>query len=159
LSVCSFARWDERRGEVLLGRIGDGGGGVENFDNWEVGLHSAGCRNCQLAVATASWKLEHLGAPCQASKPMSNEVLLHLTRQVFPMLCCSPSQRCATLDLLLSSLPVGTNQSTNAKCTANRAGAVGTLRHQAPSLWTLPRTHKLVGLVLPAAIGSVQLIE
>jgi hypothetical protein len=75
------------------------------------------------------------------------------------MLCCRPSQRCATLDLLLSSLPVGTNQSTNAKCTANRAGAVGTLRHQAPSPWTLPRTRELVGLVLPAAVGSLQLIE
>ena len=75
------------------------------------------------------------------------------------MLCCRPSQRCATLPLLLSSLPVGTNQSTNAKCSANRAGAVGAFRHQAPSLWMLPRTRELVGLVLPAAVGSFQLIE
>ena len=42
---------------------------------------------------------------------------------------------------------------------ANRAGAVGAFRHQAPSLWTLPRTRELVGLVLPAAVGSFQLIE
>ena len=68
--------------------------------------------------------------------------------------CCRPSQRCATLNLLLRSLPMGTNQSTNAKCTANRAGALGTFRHQAPSLWTLPRTRELVGLVSPAAVGS-----
>jgi hypothetical protein len=34
--LVEFARWDECRGEVLLGRVGDDGGGVENFDNWGV---------------------------------------------------------------------------------------------------------------------------
>ena len=90
---------------------------------------------------------------------MPNKVLLHLTRQVFTIFCCCPPQRCATVDLLLNGLPMGTNQRTNAKGTANRTGAVGTFQHLAPSFWTLPRARKLVGLVLPAAVGSFQLIE
>ncbi len=45
------------------------------------------------------------------------------------------AQRCATRDPLLSSLP---NQSTNAKCRANRTGATGTFQRLAPSLRTLP---------------------
>jgi hypothetical protein len=47
---------------------------------------------------------------------MTDEILLCLTRQELTMLCCRPSQRCATLDLLLSRLPMGTDKSTNAKC-------------------------------------------
>ena len=94
---------------------------------------------------------------------MPNEVLLHLTRQVFTMFCCGPPSRGATVeatvDFQLTVLPMGTNQRTNTESTANRTGAVGTFQHLAPSFWTLPRARKLVGLVLPAAVGSFQLIE
>ncbi len=56
--LVEFARWDECRGEALLGRVGDDGGSVENFDNWGVAADVRCPGACSaLACTLGRWKV------------------------------------------------------------------------------------------------------